>query len=89
MFHSDLKPDNFLLFEDDELDNTTSKVFRWRIKVSDFGLSRLASESGCVDVVLTRVGTTLFMAPEMVHPGSKSARYRVGRPCDVWALGVI
>lgn len=75
--HRDLKPDNFMLA------NKESKC----IKLIDFGLSRSfykfhGEGKGELIRMETKVGTSLYMAPEVLMKNYSSA-------CDTWSLGVI
>lgn len=67
--HRDLKPENILLATMDEYT---------LVKVSDFGLSKVQTNS----VLQTQCGTRMYMAPEL-----HTARYT--NKVDVWSLGVI
>jgi calcium-dependent protein kinase len=76
--HRDLKPDNFMLVHKGEASN---------IKLIDFGLSRSfykfqGEGKGEVIRMETKVGTSLYMAPEVLNKSYSSA-------CDTWSLGVI
>lgn len=76
--HRDLKPDNFMLLSKDQ---------NAPIKLIDFGLSRSfykfhGEGKGEVVRMETRVGTSLYMAPEVLRRNYSSA-------CDTWSLGVI
>ncbi|XP_076047406.1 serine/threonine-protein kinase Chk1-like [Oratosquilla oratoria] len=70
--HRDLKPGNLLLTED--------KV----LKISDFGLSCVYIQNGREVCLMGRVGSRVFMAPEVF----RELTYR-GPPVDLWACGVI
>lgn len=75
ILHSDLKPANFLQVGQ-------------RLKLIDFGIARTIA-SNTVNISREEsVGTVSYMAPEAaavgVQPGSK-----IGRPSDVWSLGII
>ena len=75
--HRDLKPDNFMLSSSD--DKT--------LKLIDFGLSRSfykfqGEGKGEYIRMETKVGTSLYMAPEVLNKNYTSA-------CDTWSLGVI
>ena len=67
--HRDIKPEN-LMFDE-----------HGGIKVTDFGLARLARGSA-VTTTGAVLGTADYMAPESVNGETEA-------PCDVWALGVI
>jgi predicted Ser/Thr protein kinase len=73
VLHRDLKPSNILLDR------------QGRAHVTDFGLAKQISDA----VSLTRTGAVLgtpaYMAPEQ----AAGARGQVGRPSDVYSLGVI
>lgn len=76
--HRDLKPDNFML---------ASKDKDAYVKLIDFGLSRSFYKfhgEGKAQVIRmeTKVGTSLYMAPEVLTKNYSSA-------CDTWSLGVI
>ena len=76
--HRDLKPDNFMLVSKDQ---------NAPVKLIDFGLSRSfykfhSQGKGEVIRMETRVGTSLYMAPEVLSRNYSSA-------CDTWSLGVI
>lgn len=75
--HRDLKPDNFMLT------NSEDKC----LKLIDFGLSRSfykfhGEGKGELIRMQTKVGTSLYMAPEVLLKNYTSA-------CDTWSLGVI
>ena len=75
MIHRDIKPENILIkYLDDK-----KKTFR--IKLSDFGLSRELSHSGRAS---TREGTAGFMAPEL----DTTSDYYYDEKADIWSLGV-
>eukprot|EP01101_Sappina_pedata_P006004 TRINITY_DN2888_c0_g1_i1.p1 TRINITY_DN2888_c0_g1~~TRINITY_DN2888_c0_g1_i1.p1 ORF type:complete len:521 (+),score=212.44 TRINITY_DN2888_c0_g1_i1:44-1564(+) len=71
--HRDLKPENLLLSSPDDA----------TIKIVDFGLS-----TKCSEPIFNRVGTSLYMAPEVVQScDADSKGYDFG--ADLWSLGVI
>jgi len=73
VIHRDLKPSNLFV-------TTTHKV-----KVLDFGISKLESENEArVTATQTVVGTPLYMSPEQV----RSAKH-VDARTDIWSLGII
>ncbi|ORC88913.1 putative protein kinase [Trypanosoma theileri] len=81
--HRDLKLSNILVCGNDVCtigSNGNRKVPR--LKVADFGLSAMSSESDAVEG-FTCVGTPLFMSPETVAEGL------CGYGSDVWSLGVV
>ena len=70
--HRDIKPENILLTSAGE------------VKVADFGLARVTSSDGKVDLTQVGVtmGTPLFMSPEQIEGGSIDPR------SDLYSLGV-
>lgn len=68
--HRDVKPSNVLLGRD------------VRVRLADFGISRLAGASGLTADDAT-LGTPSYLAPEQVQGD------RVGPPADVYALGLV
>lgn len=75
--HRDLKPDNVFI---------VPEVGEEQVKVLDFGVAKLVSESGVA--ALTNTGTAIgsphYMSPEQAR-GTRSVDFRT----DLWALGVI
>ncbi|XP_057651028.1 serine/threonine-protein kinase 33-like isoform X1 [Diorhabda carinulata] len=76
--HRDIKMENILLATnpDDESDE-------YFIKLTDFGLSVIKVGSGIRGMLRDRVGTILYMAPEILLDRTYSEL------CDLWSIGVI
>src|SRR5215216_507424 len=72
MVHRDIKPDNMLLTEDEPP----------TLKVSDFGLARLAEGSNLTASGLA-IGTPAYMSPEQYHGVELDNR------SDIYSLGVV
>lgn len=68
-----IQPENILLATDEE--NT-------RIKLTDFGLSKLAADTSQMN---TFCGTISYIAPELLDIGALSYTKKV----DMWSLGVV
>jgi len=68
IIHRDIKPENIMVSGDLE-----------QLKIIDFGLSRFILPK---EKVTCRVGTPLYMAPEVVAK-------KYGLKCDLWSLGVL
>ncbi|KAJ3055794.1 hypothetical protein HK097_009177 [Rhizophlyctis rosea] len=73
--HRDLKPENILLVSKTPDD--------WRIKLSDFGLAKLAGEQSFMK---TLCGTPNYVAPEVL---SHSVGRAYTKAVDLWSCGVI
>lgn len=73
--HRDLKPENLFLTHRE--DGTP------RVKILDFGISRVLSEANSAASATRAVGTPLYMAPEQVHA------QRLSPGTDLYALGLI
>ena len=73
--HRDIKPANLLI----------SKNYQ-RIKIADFGVSRIVSHAvdSCCN---SYVGTCAYMSPERFDPQSYGGRYN-GYAGDIWSLGL-
>ncbi len=74
--HRDLKPENLFLTERDDGSP--------RIKILDFGVAKLISESATGQAATQSLGTPLFMAPEQFTLGSP-----ISPATDIYALGFI
>ena len=69
--HRDLKPENVLLAEDGTL------------KLTDFGVARLAGEATQLTATGTQIGTPFYMSPEAWEGRALDAQ------TDIWSLGVM
>lgn len=68
--HRDLKPANLLLY-------------RNRIKIADFGFSKLVAHAMEAQQILSLVGSPLYMSPQILRGEMYSSK------TDVWSLGII
>ena len=80
--HRDLKPDNIFLVEDADV------VGGERAKVLDFGIAKLADETGVGNVCRTRtgslIGTPVYMSPEQCRGAGE-----VDERTDIYSLGCV
>ncbi len=80
--HRDLKPDNVFLVEDADV------VGGERAKVLDFGIAKLADETGVGNVFRTRtgslIGTPVYMSPEQCRGAGE-----VDERTDIYSLGCV
>ncbi|KAJ3564564.1 hypothetical protein NP233_g8215 [Leucocoprinus birnbaumii] len=74
--HSDLKPANFVLV-------------RGQLKLIDFGIANAIANDTTNIQRDHQVGTINYMSPEAIELPEGMRRLKVGRPSDVWSLGVI
>eukprot|EP00727_Mastigamoeba_balamuthi_P004543 m51a1_g14087 hypothetical protein (1760) ;mRNA; f:18686-31090 len=77
ILHRDLKPDNVLVAA---LSTTCDAV----CKITDFGTSREVSNEASVIEMTTKIGTPIFMAPEVLSGGSKYAK-----SADVYSFAML
>lgn len=73
--HRDLKPSNVFLAREED---------RTYVKIVDFGISKVTTETEKLTAAETVMGTAMYMSPEQV----RSAR-NVDARADIWSLGVI
>jgi len=69
--HRDIKPGNVIVAENG------------LVKVTDFGIARLAEEEAAITRAGARVGTLYYMAPELLKEG------RLSPAADIYSLGVM
>ncbi|ODV91118.1 hypothetical protein CANCADRAFT_57461 [Tortispora caseinolytica NRRL Y-17796] len=78
--HSDLKPANFVLV-------------KGVLKLIDFGIADIVPDDTVNLSRDSRLGTPNYMAPEMLSAATpidgSAARFKHGRPADVWSCGCI
>jgi len=90
-FHHDLRPQNILVFVDDNVGDRPPSITDFVLKISDFGtakISNMLSHSGFVEKSSYKTrnlshGDTVYGAPDFALMGETS------RPYDVWSLGCI
>ena len=78
--HRDLKPDNIFLCPTD-----SGGVLTDRVKVLDFGISKIRGSQTVQTQESALLGTPQYMSPEQAYGKNKSIDQRT----DVWALGAI
>lgn len=71
--HRDMKPDNILLKDSEDMT---------LVKITDFGLSKIVTEGTCMKSLL---GTPNYVAPEVLQPSVTKYTSKV----DVWSMGVM
>lgn len=76
--HRDLKPENLFL------SRPLGPGVPFSVKILDFGIAKLVSESPGLSAKTASIGTPLWMAPEQADAGAS-----VTPAADVWALGLI
>lgn len=72
--HRDLKPENILM-------RKVGEPEEFELKLCDFGFAREG------DALKTHIGTTEYMAPEIMVNPTRGAKY--GPEVDLWALGCV
>jgi hypothetical protein len=80
MVHRDIKPDNLLLVK---LSDSPVGKTQYLLKITDFGLARLAEGSGVRTVSGMVMGTPAYMSPEQCQGGAVDGR------SDLYSLGVV
>ena len=80
MVHRDIKPDNLLL---QKLSDSPAGQSQYLLKITDFGLARLADGGGVRTVSGTVMGTPAYMSPEQCQGGALDGR------SDIYSLGVV
>ncbi|EAU86010.2 other/TTK protein kinase [Coprinopsis cinerea okayama7 len=74
--HSDLKPANFVLV-------------KGQLKLIDFGIANAIANDTTNIQRDHQIGTVNYMSPEAIELPDGMRRLKVGRPSDVWSLGII
>ena len=79
--HRDLKPGNILIAQDE----ATNSAIEDRLRITDFGLARLATETDdTLTIEGSVVGTPAYMSPEQATGSSN-----IGPATDLFSLGAI
>jgi serine/threonine protein kinase len=79
IIHRDLKPSNVLVGVEDGVPVA---------KITDFGISKSASESGA-RVSVVGLGTYAYMAPEQLNPARYGVNGKIQCNLDLWSFGAM
>ena len=91
IIHRDLKLQNIMIHFDNEIDRMKFNIMNAKIKIIDFGVSKLLSSK--YGVANSLLGTAQYMAPEILFPLKNKDIYQkimgYGKEVDIWCLGSI
>ena len=91
IIHRDLKLQNIMIHFDNEIDRMNFNIMNAKIKIIDFGVSKLLSSK--YGVANSLLGTAQYMAPEILFPLKNKHIYQkimgYGKEADIWCLGSI
>ncbi|NQV24669.1 MAG: serine/threonine protein kinase, partial [Rhodopirellula sp.] len=82
LIHRDVKPANILLERVDQHGSDRQRLSTWHIKITDFGLARIAAEAQLTKSGLI-AGTPQYMSPEQANGQELDAR------SDLFSLGSV
>ncbi|KAH9536243.1 hypothetical protein CY35_17G098900 [Sphagnum magellanicum] len=90
LVHRDLKPENILVKKCDNPHAESPEPF-WIAKISDFGNTKVKMESTAYGDQTIKIGTTMFMAPEMygLEPEEKEPEICYPMKADVYSFGLV
>jgi tRNA A-37 threonylcarbamoyl transferase component Bud32 len=84
IIHRDLKPHNLLLHN--KTQRTNPKPYNLTLKVADFGVARYLEEDSKAGTI---VGTTLYMAPEILRSSFSPDGAKYTAVVDLWSIGIV
>jgi hypothetical protein len=85
MAHRDLKPSNVLVSLEDP---TKISSRACSVKIADFGLTKTKEASRTYEDQTTNLGTSRYMAPEMIASGNEKAEFNPTK-ADVFSFGIM
>ena len=90
IIHRDLKTENIMVNFDNEIDKANLNMMKAKIKIIDFGLSKVLSTNGFATSV---VGTPLYEDPKILEVyfniNKDIKNFQYSKEADIWSLGCI
>ena len=90
VIHRDLKSENIMVNFDNEIDKANLNMMKAKIKIIDFGLSKVLSTNGFATSV---VGTPLYEDPKILEVyfniNKDLKNFQYSKEADIWSLGCI
>ena len=90
VIHRDLKSENIMVNFDNEIDKANLNMMKAKIKIIDFGLSKVLSTNGFATSV---VGTPLYEDPKILEVyfniNKDIKNFQYSKEADIWSLGCI